>query len=330
MRSAPKPATFAVINMDPLKGNVILEIDPSITFSILDRVFGGIGNAGKYRHCLTDIESSAMEKIITRILGNMRDAWVPVLDLHPSLGQIDEKPPSAQIVPPAEAVAVVAFEVKIGDAAGLMNICIPYFTIEPVIGKFSAEALYSPASAVSPKHPQKNTIDTSNMVISVHAEVLRKTWTRGEILQWKAGTVLPVGNKKQYLPCTITAEGIPLFYGSVSDNKDLSNKTILIGKKADKENTMNEKEPAKAPATVEEVLDNLPVLCTVELGRKTILQKQLRLFQEGTILELDALAGDPIQVYANNMLIAQGETVEIDESYGVRITEVLGASHGQK
>jgi flagellar motor switch protein FliN len=168
------------------------------------------------------------------------------------------------------------------------------------------------------------------MTVSVHAEVLRKNRTRGEILQWKAGTVLPVQSKKQYLSCTITTGGIPFFYGSVSDNKDFSNRTIVIGKKADKENTMNEKESAKIPSTVEEVLDKLPVLCTVELGRKTILQKQLRMFQEGTILELDALIGDPIQVYANNMLIARGETVEIDDSFGVRITEVLGESHGQK
>ena len=80
IRSIPNPTTLAIINMDPLKGSAILEIDPAITFSIIDRLFGGQGEGAKVTRDLTDIEQSVMEGIIVRILGNMRDAWTQGLN----------------------------------------------------------------------------------------------------------------------------------------------------------------------------------------------------------------------------------------------------------
>ena len=86
IRSIPNPTTLAVINMDPLKGSAVLEIDPAITFSIIDRLFGGKVESSKVSRDLTDIESSVMEGIVVRILGNMREAWSQVIDLRPRLG----------------------------------------------------------------------------------------------------------------------------------------------------------------------------------------------------------------------------------------------------
>ena len=143
IRSIPTPTTLAVINMDPLKGNAILEIDPAITFSIIDRLFGGQGQAAKVQRDLTDIEQSVMEGIIVRILANMREAWTQVIDLRPRLGQIETNPQFAQIVPPSEMVVLVTLETKIGEEEGMMNFCIPYITIEPIISKLSSQFWFS-------------------------------------------------------------------------------------------------------------------------------------------------------------------------------------------
>jgi flagellar motor switch protein FliM len=143
IRSIPNPTTLAVINMDPLKGSAILEIDPAITFSIIDRLFGGKGESAKVTRDLTDIEQSVMEGIIVRVLGNMREAWSQVIDLRPRLGQIETNPQFAQIVPPTEMVVLVTLETKVGDVEGMMNFCIPYLTIEPIISKLSAQYWYS-------------------------------------------------------------------------------------------------------------------------------------------------------------------------------------------
>jgi flagellar motor switch protein FliM len=143
IRSIPNPTTLAVVDMDPLKGSAILEIDPAITFSIIDRLFGGQGEGAKFSRELTDIEQSVMEGIIVRVLGNLRESWSTVIDLRPRLGGIETNPQFAGIVPPSEMVVLVTLETKVGEVEGMMNLCIPYLTIEPIISKLSAQYWYS-------------------------------------------------------------------------------------------------------------------------------------------------------------------------------------------
>ena len=130
IRSIPTPTTLAIINMDPLKGSAVLEIDPAITFCMIDRLFGGRGatSSNKNRD-LTDIEQEVMEGVIVRILANMREAWTQVIDLRPRFAQIETNPQFAQIVPPTEMVVLVTLDTKVGDEEGMMNFYIPYLTI---------------------------------------------------------------------------------------------------------------------------------------------------------------------------------------------------------
>ncbi|EPE82777.1 flagellar motor switch protein FliM [Leptospira noguchii str. 1993005606] len=143
IRSIPNPTTLAVINMDPLRGSAILEIDPSISFTIIDRLFGGKGEQAKISRELSEIEMSVMEGIIVRILGNMRESWSTVIDLRPRLGNIETNPQFAQVVPQNDMVVLITLETKIGEVEGMTNLCIPYITIEPIINKLSAQYWYS-------------------------------------------------------------------------------------------------------------------------------------------------------------------------------------------
>lgn len=143
LRSIPSPTALAVINMDPLTGSAILEIDPAITFTVIDRLFGGPGEGAKISRELSEIERAVMESIIVRILGNMREAWSQVIDLRPRLGQIETNPQFVQIVPPTEMVVLVTLETKVEEVEGMMNFCVPYLTIEPIISKLSAQYWYS-------------------------------------------------------------------------------------------------------------------------------------------------------------------------------------------
>ncbi len=143
IRSIPNPTTLGIVNMDPLKGSAVLEIDPSITFTIIDRLFGGPGESIKISRELTDIELSVMENIIVRILSNLRESWSTVIDLRPRLGNVETNPQFAQIVPPNDMVVLITLETKVGEIEGMMNFCIPYITIEPIISKLSAQYFYS-------------------------------------------------------------------------------------------------------------------------------------------------------------------------------------------
>jgi flagellar motor switch protein FliM len=209
IRSIPTPTTLAIINMDPLKGNAILEIDPAITFSIIDRLFGGKGDGSKVQqHELTDIEQSVMEGIIVRILGNMREAWAQVIDLRPRLGQIDTNPQFAQIVPPTEMVVLVTLETKVSDVEGMMNFCIPYLTIEPIIGKLSAQFWYS---NVRQGANTENLNILKDKLVSVDVNVIAEIGTVQvpvrDVLSLQAGDVVCLYNVKADDPLTITIGG---------------------------------------------------------------------------------------------------------------------------
>ena len=201
IRSIPNPTTLAIINMDPLKGSAILEIDPAITFSIIDRLFGGQGEGAKVTRDLTDIESSVMEGIIVRILGNMRDAWTQVIDLRPRLGNIETNPQFAQIVPPTEMVVLVTLETKVGEVEGMMNFCIPYLTIEPIIGKLSAQYMYS-AIRRGTTTENLNTLRERLAQISVDvvAEVGRMELTMRDVLSLRIGDVIRLQNVRMNDP----------------------------------------------------------------------------------------------------------------------------------
>ena len=142
-RSIPNPTTLAIINMDPLKGSAVMEIDPTITFAIIDRLFGGEGVSMKENRELTDIELSVIEGVVIRILGNLREAWSNVIDLRPKLGNIETNIQFSQIVPPSDMVVLITLETRIGDVEGMTNFCIPYITIETVNTKLSAQYMYS-------------------------------------------------------------------------------------------------------------------------------------------------------------------------------------------
>jgi flagellar motor switch protein FliN/FliY len=72
-----------------------------------------------------------------------------------------------------------------------------------------------------------------------------------------------------------------------------------------------------------DLLMDVSLRVTVELGRTRMLLKQVLELQNGSVIELDRLAGDPVDVYVNERLFARGEVVVVDDKFGVRVTELI-------
>lgn len=85
---------------------------------------------------------------------------------------------------------------------------------------------------------------------------------------------------------------------------------------------MNEEHRESTPEDLERILD-LPLEIHVELGRRKVRIAELLGIGVGAVLELDVAAGAPLSIYANRVLVAQGEAVIVGERYGVRITEIV-------
>ncbi len=143
LRSIPNPTLMGIIHMDPLKGSALLQIDPDPVGAMIDRLFGGAGRVYGDTRDLTETERRVMTGIYDRLLANLGEAWSTVLPLRPQFGQIETNAQFAQIVPPTEMVVLVSLEVAVGEYSGMINLCLPYLTIEPIISRLSARYFYS-------------------------------------------------------------------------------------------------------------------------------------------------------------------------------------------
>jgi flagellar motor switch protein FliM len=144
VRSIPELTILAIYNMGTLEGSAILELNPTVGYSIIDRLFGGNGvdEPDIYRE-LTDIETKVVEKVLSKVLGYLSEAWKDVAEVMPRIEQLESNPQFVQIVGPNEMVVVISFEIKIGMKAGIMNVCYPSPLIDPIVSKLSAQYWFS-------------------------------------------------------------------------------------------------------------------------------------------------------------------------------------------
>ncbi|GAB3265041.1 flagellar motor switch protein FliN [Chitinimonas naiadis] len=85
-----------------------------------------------------------------------------------------------------------------------------------------------------------------------------------------------------------------------------------------------DKQPERpsGPSGIEMIMD-IPVAMTVELGRTKIAIRSLLQLAQGSVVELDGLAGEPMDVLVNGTLIAQGEVVVVNDKFGIRLTDII-------
>lgn len=75
-----------------------------------------------------------------------------------------------------------------------------------------------------------------------------------------------------------------------------------------------------------DVLQNIPVTLSVEVGRSSLKIRDLMHLTQGSVIELDRAAGEPLDLLVNNTVVAQGEIVLVNERYGIRLTRVVPAA----
>jgi flagellar motor switch protein FliN len=88
---------------------------------------------------------------------------------------------------------------------------------------------------------------------------------------------------------------------------------------------LNENKSSGPTRDLEFLLD-IPLLVSVELGRTKMLINDLLQLGQGSVVELEKLAGEPLEIYVNSRLIARGEVVVVNEKFGVRLTDIVSPS----
>ena len=210
--SLENPTCVNLLTANPLEGNLVLEINPSILYPIIDRLLGGGREGGPLaRRPLTEIELRLVSRINDLFLGELAEAWKNVLELDAKVERVESNPQLVQVVPPNEVVVLISFDVSLGEVRGMVNLCIPYNAIERISGKLSADSwvAYGRREA-KPESIRQISQNLQSALVELKVRLAQTRITTGELIGLRVGDVITT-EKDVRSPLLVTVEGIPKF-----------------------------------------------------------------------------------------------------------------------
>ena len=201
------PSCTYTFSAEPLEAVCLVDFNPTLTFSFIDRMFGGHGKILENERDLTGIERSVMSRLVERLYQILERSWEHLVKIQIEQKSFETNPQFIQIVPPGETVVVISFQIKLFQSTGLLTICYPYVSLEPIVSKLSAQNWID---ATKKKNlDQDREINASNLkgVESEISTVLLQTSLKmNDFLNLKVGDVIP-SEKKINLPIDIRVNG---------------------------------------------------------------------------------------------------------------------------
>lgn len=137
------PVLLGMIDFAPLEGNIIIDLSNNLGYAMVDRMLGGAGLPLDKVRDFTEIELVILERIYTVVTNLLQDPWENVVKLAPRFTRIETNSQFAQIISPNEMVALISMNLRVGNVEGMMNVCIPYACVEPVIDRLNTKYWYS-------------------------------------------------------------------------------------------------------------------------------------------------------------------------------------------
>lgn len=196
IRSVSNPTMLCVFHMGTLEGTGILELNLSVVYAVLDRLFGGVGKSLDKVRILTEIEEAVFKRVLVKLFDLLKESWFQVVELAPKLELIESNPQFTQIVAPAEMVLLVTFEIKIGEAEGILNLCFPYVVLEPVVNKLTTQSWFTPIRHESSSEDiisiEKK---VKNIGIPVISELGETKSSFQEVMNLKIGDIIVLNQK---------------------------------------------------------------------------------------------------------------------------------------
>jgi flagellar motor switch protein FliM len=207
------PTLISSLAMRPLDSNVVLEFNPSLVFPMIDMLLGGPGNSPAEQRNLTEIEMNIIEGVIKLGMRDLREAWRPIMEFDLYLDGTGNKPQMFQIVSAGETVVAVSLEVKVGETAGLMNICIPSRMLKVIRNRFDQQWMTRRHKAAGTEAGRiLNQLRNADLTVS--GEMRDNQLTVDDLLKVSSGDVIQL-NKSIGDPLTLSVNGVPKFLGFI-------------------------------------------------------------------------------------------------------------------
>ena len=193
IRSIPKMTILNIFEAEPLEGRMVLEVNPNVAYSMLDRLLGGSGSAPAKVGNLTEIETIIMERIFARALVSLQEAWKTIIDLKLRSVALETNPQFMQIASANDTIALISLSTKIGDTTGMINLCIPHVVIEPVMPRLSVHHMfvtYKKSKTEEEAEALKQRVEQAKLPVVAelgHAEISLQ-----DLLNLASGDVIPL------------------------------------------------------------------------------------------------------------------------------------------
>lgn len=224
------PVLLGIIDFAPLEGNVIIELAENLGYAIVDRMLGGNGAPLEKSRDFSEIELVIIERIFTVITNLLSEPWANVVKLEPRLVRIETNSQFAQIISPSDMASIITINVKIGNVEGMVNVCLPYSCLEPVIDKLNTKYWYS-TMQVSDDANYQDIIEVAiaKARIPIRAVLGRSSISVNDFMNIQKGDIIKLDSKVED-PLNIYVGNIRKFTalpGSSSDSLAVKISTII-------------------------------------------------------------------------------------------------------
>lgn len=230
--SLENPTCFNLLKAEPLEGNLILDINPSVLYPVIDRLLGGGKETGPLaRRPLTEIELRLVSRITSLFLKELKRAWQNVLTLELSVERVESNPQLVQIVPPNEVVVVISFELTIGDIRGMVNLCIPFNSIERIGNKLTSNSWVSYSrTGASAESKERIGKQLDGALVELVVTLAKSQITTADLIGLRVGDIITTSHDVAEL-LEVSVAGSPKFRASCGALK--GHKAIQIADRLD-------------------------------------------------------------------------------------------------
>ncbi|HOF04125.1 MAG TPA: flagellar motor switch protein FliM [Syntrophales bacterium] len=213
LKTLPVPTSMHLFRMDPLRGTSLFVVEAKVIFMLVDILFGGSGRdmfkvEGRE---FTAIENNIIRRVVLNALADLEKAWRGLIELKMEYQRSEVNPQFVYIVSPTDVVVVVNFEVEVEYSSGLMTLCIPYATLEPLREKLQA-GFQSEQMEVDRGLMERFRKNILQAEVDLVVELGSTQIAAGDVVNFQVGDIIPLD---QYAadPVRIFVEGIMKFDG---------------------------------------------------------------------------------------------------------------------
>ena len=214
--SLPIPVILEIFKCSPMQGSQLIEVSPEAAYMIINRLLGGVLPGSDSGKQFTEIELALVERVLRQMMRAFDEAWDKVLKVEAKHERIETSSQFAQIVALNEPIAIVTLNLSIGVESGLISICIPHSSIEPVAKMLSTKSWYSGTQETNRSDAQVLALaeSLSNTEVSMTAYFEETSATVMDIANLHVGDVIRLNqNIKQ--PLLVKVQHIPKFYANI-------------------------------------------------------------------------------------------------------------------